>query len=204
MAKTTAYIRVSTDRQDMENQRLEILKLANQVGLGQVLFVEETISGRKSWRSRGIAKVMDDADRGDAVVVSELSRLGRSMLEIMEILSVATTAGIRIFAAKGNWRLDGTIQSKVVAMAFAMASEIERDLISQRTKSALAVKKAQGIRLGRPTGPGRSKLDPRRDEIIEMLKSGVSRVRLAQRLGCSESNLRHWLRQRELTRIGKR
>lgn len=88
--------------------------------------------------------------KGDTLIVSELSRLGRSMLECMEILSVAVEKGVRIYAVKDNWSLDSSIQSKIVAMAFSMASEIERDLISQRTKEALRYKKEQGIKLGRP------------------------------------------------------
>ncbi|MBC2712042.1 MAG: recombinase family protein [Desulfosarcina sp.] len=217
MAKTMAYIRVSKDKQDVEHQRLEIYKLAHDVGLGQVTFIEETINSRIHWRDRKVADILDACGPGDAVVVAELSRLGRSMLEIMEILSVATTSGIRIYATKGNWRLDGSLQSKVVAMAFAMAAEIEGDLIRERTTAALSTRRREikekgffiskaGNRvtsLGRPPGPGKSKLDAHRDEIVEMLELGVTRKRLAERLGCSESNLRHWLRMRGLTEVGR-
>ena len=198
MAKTTAYIRVSTDRQDVENQRLEILQLANKEDLGKVRFIEETISGRKAWRDRALSSVIEDLREGDNLVVAELSRLGRSMLEIMEILSIATQKRIHVFAAKGNWRLDGTLQSKIIATVIAMAAEIERDLISQRTKAALATKKAQGIRLGRPTGPGRSKLDDHRDDILELLELGVTQIRVAAKFGTSEGNLRMWMKKRGL------
>lgn len=99
---------------------------------------------------------------GDVLIVSELSRLGRSMLECMEILSLASGKGIQVYAVKGNWRLDQSLQSTIVAMVFSMAAEIERELISQRTKEALRFKKAQGMTLGRPKGPGKSKLDPYR------------------------------------------
>jgi len=196
MPKTTAYIRVSTDCQDVENQRLEILKLANEKDLGKVRFVEETISGRKSWRDRKVSEVLDSMTSGDALVVAELSRLGRSMLEIMEILSVAAQKKIKVYAAKGQWALNDSIQSKLVAMCFSMAAEIERDLISQRTKAALATKKAQGVTLGRPKGPGKSKLDEHKGEIIEYLELGVKKKRIAEKFGTTPANLRHYLKRR--------
>ena len=125
------------DRSRPGKNKADIPHLANEKGLGQVKWVEETVSGRVSWRKREIANVIDELQTGDNLLVSELSRLGRSMLECMEILSVASQAGIHIYAFKGNWQLDDSIQSKIVAMAFGMAAEIERDLISQRTKEAL-------------------------------------------------------------------
>ena len=159
-----AYLRVSTLEQDLEKNKLEILKLAHEKELGRVTFIEETMSGKTSWRKRKLAQLLNDLGEGDSILVSELSRLGRSMLECMEILSIAMTKGIRIYAVKGNWQLDDSIQSKIVAMAFSMAAEIERDLISQRTKEALKARKAAGVKLGRPKGPGKSKLDPFRPE----------------------------------------
>ena len=196
--KTVGYLRVSTDLQDVDNQRLEVLRLANDRGLGSVEFVEEIVSGRKSWRDRELAGVLGDLGKGDVVIVAELSRLGRSMLEIMEIPSIATRAGVVVYAVKGEWVLDGSLQSKVVALAFAMAAEIERDLISSRTRAALATKRAQGVRLGRPPGPGKSKLDEHRDKIIELLALGIKRKSLAKQLHTTEGNLRNWLRQRGL------
>jgi len=198
MAKTVAYIRVSTDRQDCENQHLEVLKLVNDKGLGKVSFVEETISGRTSWRDRALAGVIDGLEAGDSLIVSELSRLGRSMLEIMEILSVATQRKIHVYASKGNWVLDGSMQSKIIAMVLAMAAEIERTLISERTRAALATKKAAGVRLGRPPGPGKSKLDSHEGEIRELLGLGITQKRLAERLGTTSANLRHWMKRRRI------
>ena len=198
-SRTVAYIRVSTNDQDVENQKLEILKLANERSLGKVEFIEEVVSGRKSWKDREVSMVLEGLVKDDALVVSELSRLGRSMLEIMEILSIAVRAGVRVYAAKGAWSLDGSLQSKVVAMALSMASEIERDLISQRTKAALATKKAQGVILGRPKGPGKSKLDEHRDEIVEQLACGVSKKRIAATFKTTPENLRHWAHKREIS-----
>ncbi len=157
--KTIGYLRVSSDTQDIDKNKAEILVFANNKKLGQVIWVEEIVSGKVSWRKRKIGGVINDLQSGDHLVVSELSRLGRSMLECMEILAVASEKQINIYAIKGNWQLDSSIQSKIIAMAFSMAAEIERDLISKRTREALAAKKKQGIRLGRPKGTGKSKLD---------------------------------------------
>ncbi|RTK93496.1 resolvase, partial [Candidatus Saccharibacteria bacterium] len=126
--KTTAYLRISTVDQDIEKNKSDILKLANEKRLGYVEFIEEQISGKVSWRNRKIFAIINEAKKDDVIIVSELSRLGRSMLEIMEILSIATQKQLKIYSVKGDWHLDGSIQSKVMAMVFSMASEIERDL----------------------------------------------------------------------------
>ena len=198
--QTIAYLRVSTTEQDLEKNKADILHLANEKGLGQVKWVEETVSGRVSWRKRAIANVIDELHTGDYLLVSELSRLGRSMLECMEILSVASQQGIHIYAVKGNWQLDDSIQSKIVAMAFAMAAEIERDLISQRTKEALAAKKRAGVKLGRPRGVGKSKLDKHRPEIEALLANGSTQKFIADRFDTTEANFSRWLKKHGLRR----
>ncbi len=200
--KAVAYLRVSTDRQDVENQKLEVLKLANEKNLGQVSFLEETVSGKKGWRSRELGEMFDTLEPGDYLIVSELSRLGRSMLEIMEILTLAMERRIKVYAAKGGWALEDTIQSKIVAMVLAMAAEIERDLISQRTKAALRVKKEEGVKLGRRPGPGKSKLDVFKDEIRGFLAIGVPKKRIAEKYNTSVRNLRHWMTQRGILSDG--
>jgi len=197
--KTIAYMRVSTDGQDVENQRLEILKLANDLNLGQVMMVDEVISGRKSWRERSIAAILqDDLSKGDNLIVAELSRLGRSMLEIMEMLAHCAQKGIHVYAAKGGWKLDGTLQSKIMAMVMAMAAEIERELISQRTRNALATKKALGVILGRPKGPGKSKLDENNDKIRELIGLHVPQKRIAELYSTTEGNLANWMKKRKI------
>ena len=196
--KVIGYLRVSTNDQELEKNKSDILHLANNLNLGRVSFVEEIVSGKISWKKRKIAEIIDEFTTGDILVVSELSRLGRSMLECMEILSVAVEKGVRVYAVKGNWTLDNSIQSKIVAMAFSMASEIERDLISQRTKEALRYKKEQGIKLGRPPGPGKSKLDQYRPEIEALLKNGSTQRFIARRYQTTEANLCNWLNKNEL------
>lgn len=202
--QTIAYLRVSTTDQDLKKNRYDILQLANERGLGQVQWVEETVSGRVSWRKRKIAQVLEQLASGDHLIVSELSRLGRSMLECMEILSIASQRNIHLCAVKGNWRLDNSIQSKIVAMAFSMAAEIERDLISQRTKEALAARKQAGMTLGRPRGSGKSKLDVYRPEIEALLKNGSTQRFIARRYGTTPANLNRWLQKHELNQAALR
>jgi len=196
--KTVAYLRVSTLDQGIEKNKADILHFANRHDLGKVHFVEEVASGRIPWRDRRIAQILEELQGGDAIVVAELSRLGRSMLECMEILALATRKGIRVYSVKGDWQLDQSIQSKIIALAFSMAAEIERDLISQRTREALHFKKEQGIALGRPKGPGKSKLDVFRPEIESLLVNGSTQKFIAQRYHTTEANLHNWLKKHNI------
>jgi DNA invertase Pin-like site-specific DNA recombinase len=196
--KTISYLRVSNIEQDTEKNKMEILKLANEKDFEQVIFVEERASGKKSWKERKIHQIINDLAEGDRLIVPELSRLGRSMLEIMEILSIARQKGICIYSVKGGWELNGTIQSKVMAMAFSIAAEIERDLISKRTKEALKARKAKGLRLGRPKGAGKSKLDQYREEIIALLKNGSTKKFVAKKYKTTPPNLHNWLKKNEI------
>ncbi len=193
--KTMAYLRVSTIDQDHEKNKAEILKLAQSKELGQVYFIEEKISGKVPWKKRKICDIINDLQAGDNILVSELSRLGRSMLDCMEILSIASQKGINIYSVKGNWQLDNSIQSKIIAMAFSMAAEIEKDLISKRTKEALQAKKDQGIQLGRPKGIGKSKLDKFRPEIEALLSNGSTQKFIAERYETTEVNLHRWIKK---------
>ncbi|MBF0554913.1 MAG: recombinase family protein [Nitrospirae bacterium] len=196
--KTIGYLRVSTVDQDIEKNKVDILKLVNTKDLGKIHFVEERVSGKVTWRNRKIADIMEELQAGDNLVVSELSRLGRSMLECMEILSIASQKGINIYAVKGDWQLGNSIQSKIIAMAFSMAAEIERDLISQRTKEALRVKKAAGMILGRPKGPGKSKLDQYHAEIVALLSNGSTKKFIANRYSTTEANLHNWIKKHNI------
>jgi DNA invertase Pin-like site-specific DNA recombinase len=195
MARTIAYLRVSTIDQDLEKNKAEILQLANDKKLGHVEFIEEKVSGKVSWKQRQIATILEQLGKGDTILLSEFSRLGRSMLECMEIISVAVEKQIKIYTVKGSWQLDDTIQSKVMAMVFAMASEIERDLISKRTREALQAKKASGIKLGRPSGPGKSKLDKFKPEIKALLKNGSKQSFLAKRYGVTAATFSNWVKK---------
>jgi DNA invertase Pin-like site-specific DNA recombinase len=157
--------------------------------------IEEKVSGKISWHNRKIAEIINDLDCNDNLIVSEFSRLGRSMLECMEILSITSKKGINVYAVKSNWQLDQTIQSKIVAMAFSMAAEIERDLISKRTTEALQARKALGMILGRPKGPGKSKIDCYSTEIEALLNNGSTKTFIASRYNTTPANLHNWIKK---------
>jgi DNA invertase Pin-like site-specific DNA recombinase len=196
--KVIGYLRVSTANQDLEKNKADILRYANDHRLGNVEFVEEVVSGKVSWKLRKIKEVIDSLEKDDWLIVAELSRLGRSMLEIMEIISEAKQKEINIYAIKNNWALNGSIESKILLMVFSMASEIERDLISARTTEALRVRKASGVQLGRPKGKGKSKLDQHKDEIVALLRDGVPKKQVARRYDTSIVNLYNWILKNEL------
>ena len=190
------YIRVSTDKQETENQRFEILKYANEKKLGNVEIIEETVSGRKSWKDRELGKLIEKLQKGDVLIVTELSRLGRSMLEIMELLSILLRKGVELRVVKSNQVLKDDLHSKVFAMAFSIAAEIERELISQRTREALRRRKAEGKPLGRPKGSYSSKLDRYRKQIEELLSKGVSISSIAKILGVPYSTMYAYVKSR--------
>jgi len=197
MSRTYAYIRVSTDKQETENQKFEILKYANEKKLGNVEFIEETVSGRKSWRDRKIGALIPELRKGDVLIVTELSRLGRSMLEIMELLSILLRKGIELHVVKNTQVLKDDLQSKVFAMAFSIAAEIERELISQRTREALQRRRAEGKPLGRPKGSYSSKLDRYREQIEELLSKGVSISSIAKIIEVPYSTVYSYVQRRK-------
>ena len=201
MAKTFSYLRVSTEEQETEKNKADVLKFANDRDFGKVHFVEEKVSGTKSWKERKIKKIIDELGDGDRLVVPELSRLGRSMLEVMEILAIAKEKGIAIYDIKNGWDLNGSIQSKVMALVFSIAAEIEKDLISKRTKEGLRVARAKGKLLGRPRGPGKSKLDRYKEEIVALLKTGSTQVYIAKKYKTTQPNLHNWLKKNGLQDI---
>ena len=196
--KTIAYLRVSTVEQDLEKNKADILSFANNKDFGKVKFVEEKVSGTKNWKNRKIKQVINNLSKGDRLIVPEFSRLGRSMLEIMEMLSILKDKEVNVYAVKGNWELNGSLQSKIMAMVFSIASEIERDLISKRTKEALRAKKAEGVKLGRPKGIGKSKLDKYKEEIIALLRNGSTKKFVANRYNTTQVNLHNWINKHNL------
>lgn len=193
--QTFAYLCISKVDQDLEKMKMDMLKLANGQHLGHVEFVEEQASDKVSWRKRQIAQVLENCYPGDNIIVSALSRLGRSTLECLEILSSASEKEIHIYAVKGNWCLDERHQSQVMAMAFSIAIEIDRDMTSLRTTEALRIRKEQGMTLGRPKGIGKSKLDQYRTEIEVLLQNGSTKTWVAKRYQTTIANLSRWMQQ---------
>lgn len=178
------YIRVSSDRQTVENQRFEINNFCNREKLSVDGWIEETISGTKNYTKRQLGSLLKKVNKGDIIICSELSRLGRNLFMIMEILNTCMTKECRVWTIKDNYRLGDDIQSKVLAFAFGLSAEIERNLISQRTKEALARKRADGVTLGRPKGrkttPTSRKLYSKDTLLRELLKNGISKRKIAK------------------------
>lgn len=191
------YIRVSSDKQTVENQRFEITSFCHREGLVINGWIEETVSGTKPYSKRRLGRLLRRTTTGDLIICSELSRLGRSLYMIMDILSLCMKRGCRVWTVKDGYRLGDDIQSKVLAFAFALSAEIERNLISQRTKEALARLKAEGKPLGRPKGSRSSQTaNPmyRHDAYIRRaLIKGYSRRELSRRLHCSRTTLTRYI-----------
>jgi DNA invertase Pin-like site-specific DNA recombinase len=197
--KTIAYLRVSTEDQDLGKNKADVLKFGNDKDFGKITFVEEKVSGKKNWRERKIKNVIDDLKKGDRIVVPELTRLGRSTLEVLEILRTAKDKEIAVYSVKEGLELNGEgMQAKVMSTMLALFAELERDFISMRTKEALRVRKAAGVRLGRPKGPGKSKLDKNREEIVALLKNGSTKAFVAKRYGTTVTNLYNWLQKNKI------
>ena len=179
------YIRVSSDKQTVENQRFEIERFCKVNNLHIDGWIEETISGTKAYNKRQLGVLLKKVEKEDVIICSELSRLGRSLFMIMEILSICMKKECRVWTIKDNYRLGDDIQSKVLAFAFGLSAEIERNLISQRTKEALARKREEGVRLGRPQGrktpQNKYKLAKHDKQIRLMLSLGATFKEIADR-----------------------
>lgn len=191
------YIRVSTNKQTTENQRWEIEKYCAKNNLIVDKWIEETISATKDIKKRKLGKLIKRLHANDIIIASELSRLGRKLLEVMAILHHCMNTEATVITIKDNFRLDGGIQSKVLAFAFGLAAEIERNLISQRTKEALAARKDRGMKLGRPFGAKNSKLklSGQEDVIISMLNKGYTKNAIARKLKVHRETLREFIKQ---------
>ena len=195
-----AYIRVSTDKQSVENQRYEIETFCRKKNFAVERWIEETISSRVSLQERKLGKLLKRIKRGDTLIVSELSRLGRSLMEIMGILNTLMRVEAKLITVKENYELGDNINSKVLAFAFGLSAEVERTLISARTREALARKKAEGIKLGRPKGKNNNtlKLTPQKKYINEMLRENMAVGAIAKRLQVHRSTLTRFLKRKRM------
>ena len=199
--KTCAYVRVSTLQQDYDNQKLAILDFAQRQGISVDRFVEAVVSSRRNSQRQQLLELIDQLASEDQLIVSELSRLGRSLGQILQITDTLVKKRIRLISLKENIRLDDrkSMETKVMIALFALFSEIERDLISERTKEGLAKAKEQGRLAGRPKGSwGKSRLDGKEREIVMLLEKGVSKASIAKITGVSSTTLNYFVRTRKL------
>ena len=194
------YIRVSTDKQTVENQRFEINNFCNIQETLVDKWIEEAISGAKNIDDRKLGKLLKKMKKGDILICSELSRLGRNLLMIMGILNECMNRDIQVWTIKDNYRLGSDISSKVLAFAFGLSAEIERNLISQRTKEALARKRAEGVILGRPVGSksAKTKLTGQEKKIKELLDKKVSYSAIGRILGVHRLTVSSFIKRQKL------
>lgn len=189
------YIRVSSTKQTLEHQRFEIEQFSKRQGLMINGWVEEKISSKKALKKRKLGSLLENLQENDILISCEISRLGRSLLEVMQILEICLSKNCQVWTIKENYRLGNDIQSKVLAFAFGLAAEIERNLISQRTKSSLANLKASGKKLGRPLAAESKKLNlsPNARKIKNLLNEGVSKSQIARLFGVQRSTVRRFI-----------
>lgn len=199
-SKIVGYLRVSTERQDLNNQKLEILDYAHKGNLKIDSFIEVEASSRRPEKNRKIDLLLSELKSGDLLIVSELSRIGRSVGQIIQIIDTLVKNGIRFISIKEPITVDGeqNIQTKTMITLFSLFSEIERDLISQRTKQGLMAARQKGKLLGRPKGTYGSKLDKVRPEIEALLANGSSKTFIAKRYKSSLPNFYKWLNNHKI------
>ena len=194
MSQVFVYLRVSTDVQDVANQKTGVVAYCLEQRFEAPAFVEDTASGRKSWRDRPLGALIGRCQAGDVLVVAEISRLARSTLQVLEIMQECATREVRLHAVKNRIVLDGSLQAKVIGTVFGLAAEIERDFIAARTREALGKMKAEGVQLGRPKGPAKKhKLDAQADKIGQYLKLGLDKRAIAKLVGCAPNTLYKWI-----------
>ncbi len=195
-----AYIRVSRDTQTTENQRFEILKFVDSKKIQIDEWVEETVSGIKKVQDRKLGEVIGKLKKDDLLIVTEMSRLGRSLMEVMSILNSLMERNVKVFTVKEKYELGNNINSKVLAFAFTLSAEIERNLIAQRTKEALARKKSEGKKLGRPKGrlSTTTKLTGKEEQIKELLIKDISYSAIGRILGVNRITVTNFVKSRKL------
>ena len=197
---TKAFIRVSTLLQDTEKNKIDILQFANRMKLGNVDFIEEHCSGTKNYKERKLGALLDSMTSGDVLIVPELSRIARSITQILEVIKITKDRGITLYSLKENFNnTEDSITATVTSTIFALVAQIERELISLRTHEALHARKAQGVKLGRPTGKGKSKLDAHKDDILKLVALGVPKTLIAKQYNTTKGNLYNFLKRLQVS-----
>ena len=187
---TIGFLRVSTLDQDTEKNKLDILQFAN----ARKQFIEEKVSGTKDYKKRKLGTLLDTMTKNDVLIVPELSRIARSTIQILEVIQLTQDKGITLYSLKENFcNMDNSIASTVTKTIFALVAQIERELISLRTREALHARKQAGVKLGRPQGKGKSKLDEHSADILRLVALKVPKTIIAKQYGCSVGNLYNFL-----------
>jgi len=193
--KIFAYLRVSTDAQDVENQKHGIKQYAAEKGFENVEYVSDSVSSKIEWRERKLGEMVKTSSTGDIIIFSEISRMARSTLQVLEILRDCANKSVEVHIVKTKMIIDNSIQSKAMVLVYGLVAEMEKDFISVRTKEALARKKAEGVILGRPKGqPKISKLDKEKDKIADLRKAKIGVSDIARLVGASRATVHNWLR----------
>jgi DNA invertase Pin-like site-specific DNA recombinase len=193
--RVVAYLRVSTELQSTDKNINEILRFAHDKKLGDVEIISEIISGSCHWKKRKIFQIIQELQAGDYLLLPEISRLSRKSYEIFEMLSILLQHKVNVFALKEKWELDDSLQSQIMAFAFGLSASISLKLLQERTREALQARKAAGVKLGRPVGSGKSKLDEYKLEIESMIKNGVSQQFVAKKYGVSGQAVYNWTKK---------
>lgn len=200
MKKNYAYLRVSRDGQDPENQKLGLLEYANERGLAPLIIKEEIASRSKNWKDRQIGEIINNANPGDVLLTPEFSRMAGSALQVLEILQAASERGLIVHITKQKMIMDGTLQSEIMATVLGLAAQIERHFIQTRTKEALQAAKNKGVKLGRPKGSSNKalKLDEYREEIQAFVNIGLSINKASQLLNVTPKTYSKYLKERNI------
>ena len=192
------YLRVSTKEQNSQYQKDMMLNFANENNYVPIIFVDETMSGTKSYKNRELGNLLNKLLPGDILLVNEFSRLGRSLLDILEIIKVINEHKAQLIVVRDKLVISDDMNSKLLTTMFGIVSEIERDLLKSRVKEGLDAAKARGVKLGRKPGPAKSKLDPHKETIQEYLNKEISKASIAKLLGVNKQTLYSYIKKHKM------
>ena len=195
------YLRVSTKEQNSQYQKDMMLNYANENNYVPVTFIDETMSGAKSYKNRKLGSLINKLSSGDILLVNEFSRLGRSLLDILELIKVINEHEAQLIVVRDKLIIGDDMNSKLLTTMFGIVSEIERDLLKSRVKEGLDAAKSRGVKLGRKPGPAKSKLDPHRDLIQEYLDKDISQASIAKLLGVHRQTLYSYIKKYQMKKI---
>ena len=188
------YLRVSTDHQDAETQKTGILEYLTARDMRHVMLHTDTASGAVPWRERGLLALLDQVERGDSIAVAEVSRIGRSTVDVLDFFREALARGIGIIVTKSGLVVDDTLQAKITTTILALAAEIEREFLLARTAEGYARARAAGVRVGRPPGAtSTSKIESKAPEIAAMLSANVAKSAIARMLNVSRGTVQRFI-----------